>query len=228
MMKYVAIVHYNTPELAVAAIKSLRKHTPDCLVTVFDNSDERPFPRTEGVTVLDNTKGQLVDFYKMLDAYPDKKPTACNWGSEKHIASVDYLFDVLPGGFLLVDSDVLFRKDVSCFFDESVAWMGSIEHQPQYWFQAQRCYPMLLWINVPMLRERGIRFFHEGYVYKMSHNGAPYYDTGGSLYKDCNDACLPYREVDIFDYIEHFGGGSYAKDKTLPRTWLEIFRVLYE
>lgn len=225
MKKNVAIVHYNTPEITEAGIRSLRKHTKDVSVTVFDNSDRRPFQVMEGVTVIDNTKGGLVDFDAMLDRYPRKIPTACNWGSEKHIASVDYLFDVFPEGFVLMDSDVLIKKDISDFFDEDVAWVGSVEYKPKFWFQAVRCYPFLLWINVPMCVEEGIRFFHEGYVYKMSHNGAPYYDTGGSLYKDCKDEGLPYREVDIFQYIEHLGGASCYP--TQWQEWLEKHKELY-
>lgn len=224
MQKTVAIVNYNTPELAAAAIQSVRKHTPGCSFVVFDNSDRRPFVPMDGVTVLDNTKGQLVNFDEMLARYPNKIPTACNWGSEKHIASVDYLFDVLPDGFLLMDSDVLVKQDVGRFFDESVAWVGGIEYEPKFWFQAVRLYPFILWINVPMCRENGIRFFHEGMVYKMSHHGAPYYDTGGSFYEDC--ASLPHAEVDINHYVEHLGGGSYGR---LPwRVWLDEHKDLFE
>lgn len=226
MTKNVAIVHYNTPELTAAAIKSLLLHTPDCKITVFENSDKRPLPPIDNVTVLDNTKGQLVDFEEMLSRYPDKIPTACNWGSEKHIASVDYLFDVLQEGFLLVDSDVLFKKDITSLFDSSKAWVGAIEHKPKFWFQAVRCFPMLLWINVPMLREHNIRFFHEGMVYKMSHTKPPYYDTGGSLYVDCNKAGLPYTEINMFDYIEHLGGASCYQ--TNWKKWLDLHKDLYE
>ena len=227
MEKNVVIVHYNTPELTVAAIRSLWKNTPDAKVTVFDNSDKYPFPDMDGVTVVDNTKGQIIDFQKMLDRYPAKIPTACNWGSEKHIASVDYFFDVLSEGFVLMDSDVLVKKDISSLFDPSLAWIGGIEHHPKFWFQAVRCFPFLLWINVPMLRERGIRFFHEGYVYKMSHRGgAPYYDTGGSLYKDCLDAGLPYKEINLDEYIVHLGGASCYP--IAWRTWLERHKNLYE
>ena len=226
MIKQAVIVHYNTPELTEAAIKSLWKNTPDVRVTVFDNSDKRPFPAMDGVTILDNTKGQLVDFDKMLERYPDKIKTACNWGSEKHIASVDYMFDVYPDGFLLLDSDILIKKDVSAFFPRKLAWMGAIEHKPKFWFQAVRCFPMILWLNVPMLKKYGIRFFHEGYVYKMSHSGPPYYDTGGSLLKDCNDAGLPFREIDMNEYIDHLGGAScYA---TSWRIWLDERKHLYE
>lgn len=226
MIKNVAIVHYNTPELTVAAIKSLYKTTPGVSVTVFDNSDKYPFPKMDEVALLDNTHQELVNFDAMLSKYPDKIKTACNWGSEKHIASVDYLFDIFPNGFVLMDSDVIVKQDISSFFDNSVAWVGSIEYKPKFWFQAQRCFPFLLWINVPMLREHGIRFFHEGMVYKMSHTGHPYYDTGGSLYKDCNDVGLPHRELNIFDYIDHLGGASCYK--TSWRIWLDERKQYFE
>ena len=225
MNKNVAIVHYNTPELTEAAIRSLWKNTPDAAVTVFDNSDRRRFRAMDGVRILDNTTGRLVDFGAMLEQYPDKIPTACNWGSEKHIASVDYLFDILPDGFILMDSDVLVKKDITPFFDPSVSWVGAVEYQPKFWFQAVRCYPFLLWINVPMLRKSGIRFFHPGFVYKMSHQGPPYFDTGGSLYRDCHAAGLPCREVDIWQYIEHLGGASCYPTKW--HEWLEQHKNLY-
>ena len=230
MNKNVAIVHYNTPELTEAAIRSLWKNTPDAAVTVFDNSDRRRFRAIDGVRILDNTTGRLVDFGAMLGRYPDKIPTACNWGSEKHIASVDRLFDVFPDGFVLLDSDVLLKRDITPFFDPSVAWVGAVEYKPKFWFQAVRCYPFILWLNVPMLRKSGIRFFHPGKVYKMSHQGPPYYDTGGSLYEDCGNAGLPVRETDIYDYIEHFGGASYANVPAAERAalWLKEHRNLYE
>ena len=74
-MREVAIVHYNTPELTEAAILSLRKNGgQDYHVTVFDNSDSRPFTKVMGgVTRIDNTQGQVVDFDKILRAFPDKK-----------------------------------------------------------------------------------------------------------------------------------------------------------
>ena len=73
--RQVAIIHYNTPELTEAAILSLRKHGgEDYHVTVFDNSapsidqktgeryGARPFTdEMPGVTVIDNTKGQVID-----------------------------------------------------------------------------------------------------------------------------------------------------------------------
>ena len=87
MRRDIAIVHYNTPELTRAAILSVRKHTPGCTFTVFDNSDKRPFEPMDGVRVIDNTGGQVIDFDAMLARYPDKRDTANEHGSAKHIAS---------------------------------------------------------------------------------------------------------------------------------------------
>ena len=83
----VAMVHFNTPEITTAAILSLRKHGGEKYhVTIFDNSADsetslglnkaRPFklPKDKAereklgdVTVIDNTKGQIIDFDKELD-----------------------------------------------------------------------------------------------------------------------------------------------------------------
>ena len=71
--KTVAIIHYNTPELTMAAIGSLLKNGGGPFrVVVFDNSDERPFPMAMNVTVLDNTQGQIIDFDKELEKYPER------------------------------------------------------------------------------------------------------------------------------------------------------------
>ena len=62
MERNVCTVNFNTPELTRAAILSLWKHTPGCQVTVFDNSDRLPFGTMDGVRVIDNTRGRVVDF----------------------------------------------------------------------------------------------------------------------------------------------------------------------
>ena len=90
MKKQVAIIHYNTPELTEAAILSLRKQTGMRYdVTVFDNSDKRPFKaKMQGVKVIDNTKGKYIDFGAELAKYPNKcweLAWRSNYGSAKHI-----------------------------------------------------------------------------------------------------------------------------------------------
>ena len=122
MVRDIAIIHFNTPELTRATIESVRKHTPGCRFTVFDNSDKRPFVPMSGVKVFDNTKGQIIDFDAMLARYPKRRSTMYYHASAKHIACVDYLFDVLTEGFVLLDSDVLVKADISRFFDVQAAW----------------------------------------------------------------------------------------------------------
>ena len=125
MKKQIAIVHYNTPELTEAAILSLRLHGGmDYEVTVFDNSDKRPFVLPKGkalgtVTVIDNTKGQRLDFEKELAKCPNRSDDmgvvfGGVYGSAKHMMSVQWLMDnVLTDDFILLDGDVLIQKPLN-------------------------------------------------------------------------------------------------------------------
>ena len=227
--KTVAIVHYNTPELTAALIRSVAAHTPGAGFVVFDNSDHRPFATPDGicVEVIDNTKGQYINFEAWLQRHPDKIPTACNWGSEKHILSVQWLWDYLWMPFLLMDSDVLALQDLSPLADEGVAWVGEVERDPKFWFQAQRLFPHCLWINVPMCEAAGVRFAREGYIYKGSHKGIPFYDTGGSFYRECRRAGLPGREIRLAEWVVHFGGASCYGTLDAEVAWLKEHQHLY-
>ena len=85
----VLIVHYNTPELTEACVKSINKHTPGCKIFIFDNSDKRPFTaRFDNIEIIDNTKKQLKDFDKWIEEYPNRKRTIDGHGSAKHMWSV--------------------------------------------------------------------------------------------------------------------------------------------
>ena len=94
MKKTVCIVNYNTTELTRAAIRSISKHGGDGYeFIVFDNSDKTPFGAMDGVDVVDNTKGQVINFAEELKKYPKKNvgigcAVGCNFGSVKHMMSV--------------------------------------------------------------------------------------------------------------------------------------------
>lgn len=227
MRKDIGIVHFNTPELTVALVRSIQKRMDGCNVTILDNSDRRPFPKMEGVNVIDNTDGYEIDFKALLAKYPDQRPTDYYQASAKHIASVDHLFDVLKEGFVLMDSDVLVKRDFNAFYDRRYAWAGAVEY-PVEGYKAVRLAPYILWINVPMMRSEGIRFWHEGMAYKLSHNGKPFYDTGGSFYHDCLAKGLPGKELPVYEYIDHFGEGSFRRTPEATALWLERRRAYYE
>lgn len=227
MEKRVCIVHYNTPELITAAISSLLRCTPDCKVTVFDNSDERPFPQMEGVDVIDNTNGRHIDFIKFLAKYPTKMPTQNNWGSAKHAKTIDYLFGLFPDGFVLMDSDVLIKKDISVFFDDSVVFVGKKrDAMKDKNNRVPRLLPFLCWLNVPVCLEKCIRYFDDKRSWKL-HRSLPnyWYDTGASFLEDCLKSGLPVKYIDIDNYMVHFYGGSY-KNKDW-RLWLKEHKDLW-
>ena len=104
----VAIIHYNTPELTHGCIGSLIYNgglTDRLRVVVFDNSDREPFAGASGVTIIDNTEGQYIDFEKELAKFPDKDRSigcakGCEFGSVKHMMTVQKLWEMIPQGFM--------------------------------------------------------------------------------------------------------------------------------
>ena len=230
MEKNVCIVNYNTTELTIVAIKSLMRHTPDCKITVFDNSDKRPFCGMDGVRIIDNTDGSIIDFEPIIDSFPDKELTTNNWGSAKHTMTIQKLFEYFPDGFLLMDSDVIVLKDVLEFFDKDVAWSGNTGvGLGLKQFRRKRVLPYICYINVRLCNNNGIRYFDPNRSWRLNTKDLSkcYYDTGASFFEDCSNKNLPYKLLDINDYILHFNGGSYKHDKSYVQ-WLDKYRYLYD
>ena len=69
----ILIVHFNTPNLTECLVKSINKFSPDSNIYIFDNSDKLPFTaKFDNVTIFDNTKGEIIDFDKWLEKYPNR------------------------------------------------------------------------------------------------------------------------------------------------------------
>ena len=251
--RQVAIIHYNTQELTEAAILSLRKHGgEDYHVTVFDNSapaidqktgeryEARPFTaEMPGVTVIDNTKGQIIDFEKELAKYPDKSPEigcvkSCVYGSDKHMMTVQYIMDhVLTDGFLLMDSDILIRQSVDHLFQYDQCAVGHVigSSGPNNY---QRLAPMLLWINSKMCKEGGAVFFDPDRSWALNPGGYSNkkngWDTGAALLQDIvtkKPQCHG-KKIDIRPLMFHFGSGSWYKNEAgRQQQWLQEHRDLW-
>jgi len=224
----VAVVHYNTPELTEAAIKSLMKHTHGCHVYVFDNSDKKPFTaKIPNVEVIDNTNGQIIDFEAELAKYPDKwerDTKKSNYGSAKHSMSVDKLMDIVPTGFVLIDSDVLIKEDISRFWDKKVSCLGAEEVK----HDVPLLMPFLCYLNVPMLREKGIRYYNGEKMWALSNiEPNQHYDTGAWLLEEARRNDLPIEYVNIWQYVIHFGHGSWRGNKAKTDKWLEENAALW-
>ena len=223
-----AIVHYNTPELTAAAIRSLEKHTPGCKVVVFDNSDQQPFEvgdccGTANITVIDNTKSQVIDFEALLAQYPDKEQTdvrKSNFGSTKHAASVDKLMEILPDGFVLMDSDVLITKNIRPLIDRTVAAVGTEQIKDGI----PLLQPFLCWLNVPILREHGISYFDGQHMWALTPGNR--WDTGAWLLHQIRKLRLPWKAVNIWEYVIHLGHGSWRDREA--KVWLEKNKELWK
>ena len=238
--RQVAIIHFNTPELTEAAILSLRKQTGMRYdVTVFDNSDRRPFTaKMEGVTIVDNTKVQIIDFEKELAKYHDKcweLAHKSNYGSAKHIMSVQKLWELLPDGFILMESDILLTKNINFLWDENYAACGKAQ-----WFRGRtqekdRLLPFLCYLNVPKLTKNGARYFDPARCWSLSPGGmgnpANWYDTGASLLEDIiktKPALVARLYRDLDHYFVHYTGGSWRQnDVENQKAWLEANKPLW-
>ena len=238
--KQVAIVHYNTPELTEAAILSLRKQMGMRYdVTVFDNSDKRPFKaKMDGVTVVDNTNGQLIDFEAELAKYTDKcweLAWRSNYGSAKHIMSVQKLWELIPEGFILMESDILLTKNINFLWNEEFAACGKVE-----WFRGRtkekdRLLPFLCYINVPLCVANGARYFDPNRCWSLSPGGMNnpnnWYDTGASFLEDIvktKPQLVARLYKDLHHYFIHYTGGSWRQsDLENQKAWMEAHKDLW-
>lgn len=229
MKKDVLIVHYNTPELTSATIKSLNKTTEGCHVIVFDNSDKKPFVNDfDNVEIIDNTEGQIIDFDSWLATFPNKVDVYNNWASARHCYSVQWIVNKRKNPFVLMDSDVLITSDISCFWDSENVFVGQVApHRGRFNITVSRVLPFLCYINVPMMKSNGVSYFKYPYMWALTSE-KPYvaYDTGCWFLENCKQANLPSKKVNLKDYAIHFRHGSW-KDNDYAK-WLKENESLYK
>ena len=230
----VLTVHFNTPRMMEACIRSLWKHTPDAHVVVFDNSDLAPFSVPcdfpEGqITYLDNTCGQIINFDQWLQQFPDRKPAKSNYGSPKHTWTIQTCFDLLPDGFILMDSDVLFKRDITPLWDETKCFVGEPFLDTPKGNRIMRLLPFLCYINVQMCREHDIRYFNRDWMWHLTQQlPNKWYDTGAWFYRDCMEKHMPYTAIRTADYIEHYFHGSHAHLNGGMDQWLDQHQNLWK
>ena len=230
--RIVAIVHYNTPNLLEKAIRSLRKNSPGCQVIVFDNSNRKPFKiKMAGVEVIDNTRGQLIDFKKWLDTFPDKDTATKNdYASAKHCYTIQWLIDHIGKPFILMDSDVLVKHSLMSLYDAGKAFVGHIADDTYFQgFPLYRALPVLCYLNVPMMKEHGVAYFNPKKMWNLVGTAPEdHYDTGASFLEEVKEKGLPYTKTDIRHYIDHMWHGSWVDDPDKEDKWLKEREVLWK
>ena len=162
-------------------------------------------------------------------------PNTSVFGSAKHMMSVQKLWELLPDGFLLMDSDILIRKDIDFMFMEDECVVGHIqEPQPGNRFGTGRLLPILLWLNVPRLKAGGALFFDPtrsmGLMPGEENVKANSYDTGGCLLEDIrshkNGLCG--KRIDIRPLMYHYKAASWRQTKLSDHlAWLNANRELW-
>ena len=233
----VAIIHYNTPELTHGCIGSLIYNgglSDRLRVVVFDNSDREPFAGASGVTIIDNTKGQYIDFEKELAKFPDKDRSigcakGCEFGSVKHMMTVQKLWEMIPQGFILMESDIFIKKPIAEFVQHQYSFVGYAQQaQPHNPFGIGRVLPMLCYMNVPLLTKYGARYYDPARTYGLLPGGREnrqnWYDTGAVMLEDiiAKRPHLKGLHLDIRPYIDHYGSASWQNnDRPSHEQWLE-------
>lgn len=220
-MKYV-IVHYNTPELTIALLGSLLKNGITDNIVVFENSNKRPLNATDmfDYELIDNSKGQILDFNSIINELNKTNNLsqekikielgASNYGSIKHSMTIQWLIENLNTDFVLLDSDILIKRDFRNLIDNTKLFVGMTT--------VYRVLPFLLYLNAPLLNANGIKFCDRKNIfpYKNEADG----DTGGSFYKECKNSKLDFTELNLNDYFVHYGSGSWRLP-THPKNWFQ-------
>lgn len=236
----VCIVHYNTPKLTQCCIRSLLKHTDVDKIVVFDNSDRLPFMMKNRqfvadhgslISVIDNTRGQFINFERWLATFPDKEPSPGNdYGSAKHSISIQWLMEHTESPFVLMDSDVLIRRDIADFWSRpECAWVGEVGEnvKERFGYDIHKVQPFLCYLNVPMLRAHGINYFNSAYMWNLTTVAPNHrYDTGAWLYHAVLDSGLPTHDLSLPDYIFHLGHASWRDRR--PMEWLDEHKDVWE
>lgn len=226
----IVIVHFNTPELTEACIRSIRKKMGENQqIVVIENSTLRPLTYIpQGVEVVDNMKGQFCNFEEILSKYPDKTQKPHEWGSSKHCMTIDACMDLLPDGFCLLDADTLVKRELNELEDFSMAAVSDMEIEPPKRCNVPRLMPYCQWLNVPMLKEHDIRYFNGDWMWRLRPVlPNKWYDTGAWLLRAINEKELPWKRIDHHDYVEHLWHGSFKTDSYPGQEFLNRHKELW-
>ena len=214
-MKYV-IIHYNTPKLTFALLASLKKIGITDNIIIFENSNKKLLNAElyfNGVQTIHNENSEIINFDNEIQNFikeqkisNDKiklEQNCANFGSFKHALTVQWLLDNIHEDFFLLDLDILIKKDFRNIIDQTKIFVGETN---QY-----RLLPFLVWFNVSLIKKNNIKFCDKINIHP---NIRTYYtDTGGSFLTECKKLKQDYININIFDYIEHYGSGSWRNLK---------------
>ena len=228
----ICIIHYNTPYATECLIKSINKFTPNSNIYILDNSDSEPFTyKQNNLTVFDNTNGQIINFDNIIKKYPNNDiGKGNNWASCKHCMSVEKMFELINDNFILMDSDILLKKDISHFYQKDKIIVGEIE------LNKQRFAPYLCFINVNKCKDLNLHYFNENFMFGLGinnfiNNNKCIYDTGTYFYQQIISNKYEVSQLTLSNFMEHYRSGSW-NNKQINHTntlkqWVDLNKNLW-
>lgn len=224
---------FNNNKLSALLIKSLFKQIGRYIpVVIVDNGNKELMSddMKSIFTVIDNSN------YKITGNQ--------NQNSRNHCAAVDYALKncIKTKYVLLTDSDILFKPSVKKLFESLNA--EKLETLGEIWGNNDRIMPMFCIINLEKFKNENINFYdpkrcmnnftsiwddNGNYIKDIIKPDKWYGDTGASFLWDILKNGWNITKIKISDYIEHYGRGSFAKDKKITvNQWLEIHKDLWK
>ena len=227
------IINFNTQDLTERLIMSINKFNNGAKIIVFDNSDKEPFiNKFKNVMVIDNTNGQYINFDSFINRYPEANRTQGRWNhfaSAKHCYTIEWCIQHSKENFILLDSDVLIKKDCSDLLNgvsDDCVYIGCTMKQPG--LQIKRVVPYFLYINTQKCKELDIHYFDDKHMHGLTRSG-DLYDTGAAFYLQTRN--YKFKEINIDDYMVHFAHGSWncrESKKRIPKDeFFETYKDLW-
>lgn len=219
----IGMCNYNTSAITNACVKSILKNSGlDCEIWILDNSDKEKFildndvADRKRVKILDNTRGNIIDFDAIVKKYGGKldDSTSSGYANLRHSYGIQYLIDLCQTKyFLLFDNDTILKRSIDFIDDKHITIAG---FQNAYTVKdiirrRGRFLPFIQLFNKDMLRNYKLRFFDSKKIINGKDKNAREYDTGAAFTELVFDNGLPVKILDVPEYVEHLGGGSWAK-----------------
>lgn len=185
---------YNTPEITECMLKTFTNLYPNTKILISENSSN---DETE-IILKDNN----IPYIRNKNGL--------------HSPSVDLLLDSVTTDYaLLVDTDVLFLKDMNhifkIFVDSDITLMGEIVGDRGGKKLHKRVNPWHCFINVKKIKENNIKFHDEKLLKSRDEIR---YDVGASFFEDIRKLKLKIGEFNGENvYYRHFEGMSWRVNK---------------
>ena len=215
--KVLLVVNCDSDIFLHPMIRSLYKNVnkDDFTLCIFDNSYSAKFNEDiyfnygfNNILFLDNTRcyTDVVPRRWIVDVN-EELLNQNRFASVIHCKTVDFCLKYFKQegvkDLILADSDVLFKQNPFNIIDRNYVCVGENEAKNH------RLAPYLLYFNLEKLE---LNYFDETRMLGITSDDLTLYDTGGAFTEDLIDKKLPYKQIKLEDYIEHFGGGSYIFD----------------